>query len=392
MRFRLLSILLLTLTLAACNLGASDNSSQEEPIDVPTSTPAGKPQVTIDTPQDGDEFVVREPLFVSATVTDTVGVTQVQLLANNQPVRTVLVDQSNNRRSQPVLDYQPRTAGEVTLTVIAYRGSVASDPASVTVTIRETQAQVTATSAPSNNQPVINPNDPNCRVLVNVNLNFRTGPSTDFPVIRTLAAGTVLPVSGRIADNTWLQVTSGSTVGWVSASNNYVSLYDGTVNLCRNVPVVQSPPTPTPRVTNTPVVTNTPTPTQTLTPTQTTIPPTNTPIPKPDLTITNVTGNTSLTIPSGETQVTATYSVNISNLGGAANQQFSVSARVVNGATYDVGSVGNLGSGQIISLTVDITFTTPGENTVIFTVDSDDDIDESNEDNNERFVIVTVSN
>ena len=392
MRFRLLSILFLVLSLAACNLGASDDNDQDEPIDFPTNTPAGKPEVVITSPQSGDEFVVQEPLFVEATVTDSVGVTQVQLLANNQPVRTVLVDQSNNRSSQPVLDYQPRTAGDVTLTVIAYRGNVASDPASVTVTVRQTQAQVTATSAPGNNQPVIDPNDPNCRVLINVNLNLRTGPSTDFAVIRTLAAGSVLPVTGRISDNTWLQITSGSTVGWVSASNNYVSLYDGTLNLCRNVPVVQAPPTPTPRVTNTPVITNTPIPTQTPLPTQTTVPSTNTPVPKPDLTITNVTGNQSVTIPGGESEVTETYSINISNLGGAANQQFSVSARVLNGDTYDVGSVGNLGSGQIISLTVDITFVSAGDNTVIFTVDSDDDVDESNEENNERFLIVTVSN
>jgi hypothetical protein len=272
----------------------------------------------------------------------------------------------------------------VALRVVAFRGTVASEPAEVNITVRSTQAQVTATSAPGgpgSGLPNIDPNDPTCRALVNTGLNFRSGPSTNFNVIRTLRAGEVLPITGRLPDNSWWQLRSGVTTGWVSAS--FVTVY----GICTGIPVVAPPATATssvPTATNTPPATATPT----ITPT-----PSLTPTPRlPNLMVTNISGPQSVTIPAGATSVTETYSVNITNEGGPIDTQFSNVARLLPlGTEFDVGVVSNLSAGQTINLSVEVTFTNPGTFILQITADSDDEIEESNNVDNSGTLNVTVT-
>lgn len=383
MRYPLILLVSLSLLfLSACNLSANNGEPETESTLVPTATPAGKPQVSITSPQDGAEFVVNDPLFVEATVSDPIGVTEVQLMANSEIVRKIAVEAENSRSAEQVIQYTPRTTGDVTLSVVAFRGSTSSDPASVNVYVRDSRLNVTATSPPGDNAPVIDPNNPNCRALVNTNLNFRDGPGTNFDIIRVLGAGEVLRAVGRLADNSWWQLVDRSgRIGWVSAP--YVTMYDGTVTRCSSIQIVAPPAT----------ATSPPQPTATPLPTQTPIPtpiPTSTPVPEPNLYIARIAGPETVTIPSGETEVVATFSVNITNDGGALNEQFDVEARVVNGDTYDVGTFGNLDANQTLSQSVDITFDTVGEIMVIFEADSSDNIEESNESDNDDFIVVTV--
>src|SRR5690606_955936 len=218
----------------------------------PTGAASGIPVVTILSPQNGSEVILNEQLLVSASATDSVGVTRVQMYADGQIVKTVSSETSGGDPSLSVLlDYKPTQTGSLELQVIAYRGAVASEPAEITVTVRQSQAQVTATQyvPPANNVPIINPNDPTCRVLVNTGLNFRTGPGVVYPRISVLSAGTVAPIVGRLPDNSWWQLRVGVTTGWVSAG--YTTQYGN----CFSVPVPPIPATPTPFVTrtNTPV-------------------------------------------------------------------------------------------------------------------------------------------
>ena len=367
--------------LAGCNLTTAGDPT---PLPSPDAqTPTGRPTVEILSPRESEEKVVNEPVIVSVRVSDSVGVTSVQLSANGQTVRTQAVDTSAAASSQMLLDYTPRSQGAVALRVVAFRGTVASEPAEVNITVRSTQAQVTATSAPGgpgSGLPNIDPNDPTCRALVNTGLNFRSGPSTNFNVIRTLRAGEVLPITGRLPDNSWWQLRSGVTTGWVSAS--FVTVY----GICTGIPVVAPPTTPTPTVpTATPTVA---TATPTITPT-----PSLTPTPRlPNLTVTNISGPQNVTIPSGATSVTETYSVNITNEGGPIDTQFSNVARLLPvGTEFDVGVVSNLSAGQTINLSVEVTFTSPGTFILQITADSDDEIEESNNVDNSGTLNVTVT-
>lgn len=99
-------------------------------------------------------------------------------------------------------------------------------------------------------------------------LNFRAGPGTEYDIIDTLRRGDPLVVEARLADNSWLNATSGvGTAGWV-----FTNLLKLGIDL-DEVPIAQNiPPTPTPTPTETPE------PSPTLEPTATSIPP-DTPVP-----------------------------------------------------------------------------------------------------------------
>jgi hypothetical protein len=51
---------------------------------------------------------------------------------------------------------------------------------------------------------------------VTTDVNLRSGPSTDFPVLRALPEGTTVTLTGEISDG-WTQVTYNGQTGWVSS-------------------------------------------------------------------------------------------------------------------------------------------------------------------------------
>ncbi len=372
-------IILVLLVLSACNLSTQPPTA--EPIDVPTQQAGGKPTVTITSPETGDEVVVNAQIFVTANATDSVGVTRVQLIAGNQVVKTVSSESPAGQTNFPVLlDYTPRETGEVELQVIAFRGATASDPAEVTINVRANQAQVTATIAPNTGGggsfPVIDPNDPTCRALTNTGLNLRFGPGTNYDRLRVLAAGSVVPIIGRLADNSWWQVRSNVDVGWVFAQ--YTSVY----GVCTAVPVVAAPPSPTP-----PGFVPTATPSRTPTPTNTPAA-TNTPG-RPDLVITNISGPSTVNAADG----LQTYSVTISNTGSGASGAFANRVSLPDGSLSDLGVVANLAAGESISLnfTVDFSVVGPGTYGLEAQTDSEGQVAEISEVNNSAALRVTVN-
>ncbi len=201
--------------LAACNLqgrAAVSNRAQA------TATPAGPPSITISSPKAGDEFVIGEEILVSVLAGDSIGVTRVQLFVNNQIVRTVSSESLQGELAmQAILDYAPQQVdlGEITLRALAYRGPVVSSPDEITVVVRESHSQVIATPVQQSNVPFI-PNDGVCRALVNVDLNFRTGPSTRYQIISVLASGTLAPITGRNSEHNWWRLNVNNQIGWVS--------------------------------------------------------------------------------------------------------------------------------------------------------------------------------
>ncbi len=380
-------IFLLVCTLAvlsACNLTRTRPTT--EPVVTGTAAAVdGKPVVTISSPQDGDEVVIGTDVFVSANATDSVGITRVQLIADNQIVKTVSSESvAGDQNMNVLLDFRPAAAGELALEVIAYRGAVASDPATINIIVRQNQAQVTATIIPQTNVPVIDPNDPTCRALTNVGLNVRTGPSTNFPRITTLPAGRQVPIIGRVGDNTWWLVrVNATTSGWVIQRNplnpneEFVSIF----GVCSGIPIISSPATPTifpPTITPTPSRTNTPIPPATLTP-------------RPaDLIVLDISGPTALVLPDGGS-VTATYSVTITNNGEANTGTFISSIQVLpGGPVEELGSVGSLGGGESIALSYELTFNAVGVYTIRVVADSGGAVTEVSEINNVGTIDVGV--
>ena len=105
-----------------------------------------------------------------------------------------------------------------------------------------------------------------------------------------------------------------------------------------------------------------------------------------------ITGPTALTIPSGDTSVTASYSVSITNNGEANTGSFDNGLTIQpGGASSPLGVVSNLGAGESISLTVDLTFDAADTYTLRATVDLGDDVEELSEVNNTGSIDVTVT-
>ncbi len=371
----LLIALLALLALSACNL-ISEQQLQEQLNATATADALIKPTITINSPANGTEVIVNTQVIVSVSAADNIGLTRVTLFANDQQVDSVTSQAATgDRQVNALLDFTPSQAGSITVRAVAYRGSVASDPAIITLFVRQSQQQVTATSQPQPGVPTINPNDPTCRALVTVGLNVRTGPATNYPVQTVIAAGSVVPIIGRAPANDWWQVRAGAIIGWVSAQ--FTNVYGN----CTGIPIVAPPPTPTSSV-----------PTATLTPTSTltAIPATATPLPA-DLVVTSINGPNALAL-AGSPSVTSNYSVTITNIGGTASGIFNSIIRVSpGGAETALGVVGNLLPGESIILNVNLTFTSPGSFIVEVRADSSTQVTEITEANNVGFFNVNVT-
>lgn len=372
-------LLICAFVLSAALMGACNLTQQEErlPTATPTTMVSTKPVVTIISPASGVEHRVNTELLVTANVRDDIGVDRVQMTANGSPVKTIASDSSSGDTDKNViLNYTPLVTGDVTLAVTAFRGAVASDPAILNV--RVVASQPTATTGIIVTQgPSIDPNDPTCRALINSGLNFRTGPGTNYPIITTLAQGAVIPVTGRLGDNSWYQLNNFGTFGWVSGA--FVSLYG---SFCVSVPVIAAPPTPTPNVTATASPTITPSPTSS---------PTLTATPGiADLVINIFEGEEDIEFPSGG-ETNEEYSITVSNIGTRRTGDFTVSLQLRPDGEIRTVNVANLRPGESAAVLIDYTFDTAGNFILEAIVDAGQVVTEISEANNKAQLAISVT-
>jgi len=95
----------------------------------------------------------------------------------------------------------------------------------------------TVTGSPSGPIAVVNPDQDQ--------INVRSGPSVDYPIVGVLVAGQRIPALGRSAGGDWVMVAYPGVpegVAWV---------YSFLITLQGSLPIVEPPPSPTPLVTPT---------------------------------------------------------------------------------------------------------------------------------------------
>src|SRR5579859_6438961 len=344
----------------ACIIGGE--AATPTPAITPTSIP---PLVSIQAPQNNADAVVGQPITVQATGTQPDGVTRMELRANTQQVDSKV---SQNPLGDPnfaaYLNYTPTVAGTLVLQVIAYRGDVPSQPAAITINVKDQNAQVTATAAAPAGSGQTDYTDPTCRALVEVNgLNLRQGPGQGYVSLAVLPLGTVVTVTGRLPDYTWWQGRSGNTQGWVSAS--YVTILG---SLCNTIPTILPPPSPVPTAT----ITSTPAPTV-LQATPTTG--------LPDLAVVSLQGPISIILAQNGTKTTS-YLVTVQNIGNATTGAFDVGLVFPDGSLHDLGTVSAVLPGQQAIFQGDVTFTAPGSARLTAIADMNNQIVESDEANN----------
>lgn len=76
-------------------------------------------------------------------------------------------------------------------------------------------------------------------------INVRSGPNRDYPVVGVLVAGQRVPALGRSGGGDWVQIAYPGVEGGIAWVYAYLVTVEGAL------PIVEPPPTPTPRVTPT---------------------------------------------------------------------------------------------------------------------------------------------
>ena len=102
-----------------------------------------------------------------------------------------------------------------------------------------------ASPAPGVGTPVTAPSGTPTGPVISVlapNLNVRSGPGTNYPVIGSLKTDEVVSIVGRNTDSSWWVIQSGALRGWVINTTVYVQVSGDT----SKIPLVAAPPSPIP--------------------------------------------------------------------------------------------------------------------------------------------------
>jgi len=100
-----------------------------------------------------------------------------------------------------------------------------------------TVAVPTVTGSPSGPIAVVNSDQDQ--------INVRSGPGTDYPIVGVLVAGQRVPAIGRSAGGDWVQISYPGVEGGIAW------VYSFLITVTGNLPIAEAPPTPTPLVTPT---------------------------------------------------------------------------------------------------------------------------------------------
>jgi hypothetical protein len=369
-------LIVLVFTALACNLSIGGD-------ELPPSSPTANfdlPTVTILEPIEGTRVTQGATVAVKARATSSAGITLVELLVNG-----IRVDSQPPAESPPpqsidvVLDYSAQQTGNILLTVRAYSSNnIASNPVTRTITVLAQLDSGSGGASTPNPQATARPVptatqfNPACRARIDSGgLRFRTGPATNYDIITNFQGGEEPPIQGyaQLPDGLWWQLLFNGRVGWTFAP------YTTQLGNCDAIRPVAVPSSPTPQVTAT-------------TP-ATTIPPTPT---LPDLQLSVFTGPMQLTLgPSGTIQ--ANFQIQVINNGGQTSGPFRIAVLKPDGsiAYYNVPSLESAdtydleGPGGPV-----IEFTLEGVNRILVTVDDQYQVLESNENNNQAYLDVTI--
>lgn len=221
----------------ACNLFTSGGTTAVVSSPTATDLPSDgtRPRVEIVSPQSGSQALYGQPFMVRVHAIDSIGVTRVEMRESGRIVVTQPSPEPNPD-FEAILTYRPTSTGTVSLEVVAYRKTVASDPVAIIVDVVGSVAEL-------KNPNSLNPTSglaagAYCTAQINVSgLNLRSGPSINYRSLAKLNVGDIVSVVGRNGDSTWLQVKpANNPLGWVSAS------YVNPNGDCSTAPVVTAPP------------------------------------------------------------------------------------------------------------------------------------------------------
>lgn len=373
-----LALLLATLA-CTMTIGESDSpSSRNTPV-------PEKPIVRIIAPPEQANFSQGQTVTVQVSASSNSDVKRVELYAKDVQV-AAQDSEFPTKKFDVLLAYRTQETGAIPLKVLAYtlgaNGQlIPSDPAVRTINVLGPldPGSGGAAGTPQTLLPPTNtPFNSLCRAHIDYGgLRFREGPGTNYNVVGNFSLNDEPQILGYAqTDAIWWQVLWQSRVGWIHSG------YATQLGNCNYGPV-PIPATPTPASSATPLPSLTPAPTATPQPTVT----------LPDLQFTLFDGPRDVPLTAAGTG-TAAYEIRVRNNGGTTTGQFFIEVRVGT-RSETIGPVSALAPGQEVkfpAVAYIATFDTPNPQTVLLVrADPTNVVNESNENNNETYILVNVS-
>lgn len=384
----LLFLPVVLLFVIACNLTEAIGSGGGEP-----------PSVLINSPASGTEFEVGEEVPVQSTSTDDAGISQVELRVNGQVVRTDNPpDVETMGLFALVQPWTPDATGSFNIEVIAYdEDDNASEPSTISITVIEPEPEE-ETAEEEEPEP--------CVARSNTDLNVRGGPGTNYNIAGILQLGSTAPITGRDSGTTWWQIEfagAPNSQGWVSA------VYISTTGDCDQVEQAGAPAPPagggntggsgnqaaTQHANETATADANATATANANATATAnaeASATAAANAEPDLVVSNIEMDTTIDLDEDD-EDTVTITVTVTNVGDADAEDDAEVVLYPLGGDSPLVNLGDveLDVGESASFEVDYTYTTAGSYTVRAVIDTNAEVDESDEGNNTRTLGITVN-
>jgi len=236
MRRRLFAGALVTLVLGAlaCNLTVADSQSGGiNPSPTPAFSAEGDPPtVSILAPSNDQQVQVGTDVEILVQASDPQGVTRLQLNVGNRTSSTKSFPEASSN-AEALLRWRPDRTGRFELSVIAFRGTIPSAPALLTLQVLRPDQ---ALSNPASGQPsaaVAEAGECVGRVLIG-NLNKRAGPATTFDKLGSFSLSEQVTILAQNAEATWWYVRQlNGEEAWVINDPQWLEV----TGTCQGLPV-----------------------------------------------------------------------------------------------------------------------------------------------------------
>ncbi len=224
---------MLALLALACNLTVPDTPTPNAQTGALVDDTSGPPpNVQIVSPQGGGQTVVGQEVEIRVLATDQRGVTRLQMSVGGVNRSTKSFPEPT-QQAEALLAWVPDRPGTFELSVVAYRGTAFSPPA--TVILEAVRPNDPLTNPVSGQSAPVQVGSAECigQVVIG-NLRVRSGPGTNFERLGNFDLNEQVTATGQNADGSWYQVRriSGATV-WVINNAEWVE-FSGA---CSSLPV-----------------------------------------------------------------------------------------------------------------------------------------------------------
>lgn len=235
---RVLFFLIVGTLACSLTLAEEDSDTSSSVSSLPTADPnAAPPTVQIVSPSSGQQAQVNNDVEIRVQASDEAGITQLQLVVDNINISTkTFLDPATS--AEAILNWRPTREGTFNISVIAYRATTPSEPATISLSVL---GQRDTLSNPVSGQPQNTTTTGNCtiRILID-NLRMRDGPGTSFDRLGNFDLNEEAAVVGQNTNSNgeeWLQVrrTDQSRV-WVIRNEDWLTLNGN----CNSLPPVDN--------------------------------------------------------------------------------------------------------------------------------------------------------